>query len=333
MKAAVLNNVGEELLVCDVPDPVPGAGEAVVKVTAAALNRRDWWIREGKYPGLKFPITLGSDAVGVVSSVGSGVWGEWVGKRVIINPSLNWGENEEHQDPQRFEILGLPTNGTLAEYVKIPAENLCDGPNLLSDHEAAAIPLAGVTAYRAIAHRGKLNSGEKVLVTGVGSGAAVFALQFADALGGEVYVTSGHPDKIEKAKTLGALDGENYREVGWAERLKAKAGGFDLIVDSAGGAGFEDLIDLVNPGGRIVFFGATAGMPPKLPSAKVFYKQISLLGTTMGSPSDFAAMVNMFEIYKIRPLIDQVLPLEDANAAISALDSSSRMGKVVVQVA
>jgi NADPH:quinone reductase-like Zn-dependent oxidoreductase len=171
-----------------------------------------------------------------------------------------------------------------------------------------------------------------VLVTGVGSGAATFAVQFASATGANVYVTSSQVSKIEKARSLGATAGENYREEGWAERLKALTGGFDLIVDSAGGDGFNALIDIANPGGRIVFFGATAGVPSIFESRKVFWKQLSILGTTMGSPSDFAGMLSFLEKHRIRPLIDQTFSLEEANSAVDAMEGSDRMGKVVVRV-
>jgi len=268
----------------------------------------------------------------VVFEVGSGVDPAWHGRRVIVNPALHWGASERSQDFSSFEILGLPTDGTFAQYVKVPAENVFDRPDYLSDDEAAAIPLAALTAYRAVATRGGLGTGESVLITGVGSGTAVFALQISTAIGGKVYVTSSKPAKIERAKEMGALGGVDYREQGWAGKLKDAAGGFDLIVDSAGGEGFSDLIDLANPGGRIVFFGATAGTPSKFESRKVFWKQLSILGTTMGSPQEFAAMLELFVTHQIRPLVDKVFPLEHANDAVDALEESDRMGKIVLKV-
>jgi zinc-binding alcohol dehydrogenase/oxidoreductase len=332
MKAAVLRGVGEALTLEDVPDLTAGPGEAIVQVAAASLNRRDLWIRKGQYAGLKFPIVLGSDAVGVVTQVGEAVSEHWLNRPVIVNPSLFWGTSESHQDLKTYQILGLPRDGTFAEDVKVPAENLYDRPPELTDEEVAAIPLAGLTAYRAVVHRGALKAGENVLVTGVGSGAATFAVQIAALLGANVYVTSSQAAKIEKARGLGAIAGENYRKDGWADRLKAQSGGFDLIIDSAGGEGFNKLIDLANPGGRIVFFGATAGAPPNFESRKVFWKQLSILGTTMGSPADFASMLQFFEERRVRPLIDQVFSLAEANAAVDSLEDPSRIGKVVIKI-
>src|SRR5882724_6098242 len=178
-------------------------GTAIVKIYAAALNHRDVWIQKGLYAGLKYPIIPGSDGAGVVVSGPE----EWVGKEVIINPSIGWGSHATHQDQQTFEILGLPDDGTFAEYVKVPAANLFEKPEHLSFEEAAALPLAGVTAYRALFVRAQLRAKEKVLITGIGGGVAGSALKFAVAAGARVYVTSGNDEKIARAIAMGARAG------------------------------------------------------------------------------------------------------------------------------
>ena len=332
MKALVLAGVNQPLQLQEVPDPVPAPGEVVVAVEAAALNRRDLWIKKGQYAGLKFPIILGSDGCGRVERCGEGVDTAWQGRAVIINPGFGWGTNEQAQ-ADSFRILGLPDNGTFAEKVCVPATQLAGQPAHLDVPHAAALPLAGLTAYRALFSRCHLQPGERVLITGAGGGAAQFALQYAVAAGAKVFVTSGSEAKVARAVELGAAGGVSYREEGWSKKLKTLAGGgFDVTVDSAGGEGFLQVIELAAPGGRIAFFGATAGDPDKLPMRRIFWKQLSLLGTTMGSPADFAAMVRFVEEHKIVPLADQVFPLAEGDAAVTSMEQSEGFGKIVLTV-
>jgi NADPH:quinone reductase-like Zn-dependent oxidoreductase len=190
MKAAVLEGTEKPLVIKEVADPAAAPGWATVRVRAAALNHRDLWIRQGRYPGLKFPIILGSDGAGVVAAVGREADRGWVGRPVIINPSLDWGDDPRVQGPG-FRILGLPDDGTLAETVAVPVANLASPPAHLSTEQAAALPLGGLTAWRALFARGGLRAGETVLVTGIGGGVALLALQFAVAAGAAAYVTSG----------------------------------------------------------------------------------------------------------------------------------------------
>ena len=332
MKALVLAGVNQALQLQDVADPVPLPGEVVVAVEAAALNRRDLWIQKGQYAGLKFPIILGSDGCGRVERCGDGVDPAWLDREVIIDPALGWGDRPEVQ-ADSFRILGLPDNGTFAEKVSVPATQLVAKPAHLDVPHAAALPLAGVTAYRALFPRCGLKAGERVLVTGAGGGAAQFALQYAVAAGATVFVTSGSEAKVARAVELGAAGGVSYREDGWSKRLKTlSGGGFDVTVDSAGGPGFLDLIELAAPGGRIAFFGATVGDPDKLPMRRIFWKQLSLLGTTMGSPEDFAAMVRFVEEHKLVPQVDRMFPLAEGGAALAAMDKSEGFGKLVLTV-
>lgn len=314
------------------PDPVPAAGEAVVRLKAAALNHRDVWIKQGQYAGLKWPCIPGSDGAGVVSEVGEGVDPSWVARGVVINPSLGWGSRQAHQGEQ-FSILGLPLDGTLAEAVVVPAVQLSPKPAHLDWTEAAALPLAGLTAWRAVASRAQLRGGERVLISGIGGGVALFALQYAVALGAEVWVTSSSPEKIARAVALGAKGGFDYTKPEWGKLAVAEAGRFDVIVDSAGGEGFESLIEIAAPGGRIAFYGATRGNLPGLALRKVFFRQISLLGTTMGSPSDWSAMLAFVEQHHLKPVVSGVFPLAQAADAFALMERGGQFGKIVVRIA
>lgn len=328
MNAVVITEVKKPVVFQQVPDPVAAPGRAIVRLKAAALNHRDLWIQLGLYAGIKLPVIPGSDGAGVVESVGEGADASWVGREVIINPSLDWGPDVRAQGPQ-FRILGLPDSGTFAEKISIPAANLAAKPAHLSWQQAAALPLAGLTAWRALFTRAQLTGGERVLVTGVGGGAAAFALQFAVAAGAQVWVTSSSPDKIARAQTLGALGGVNYRDADWAAQLQKKAGGlFDVIIDSAGGEGFGKLIELTRPGGRIAFFGATTGNPPGLDLRKGFFRQISILGTTMGSPGDFAGMTQFVAMHRLVPVVDKVFPLAETEAAFRHMEAAAQFGKI-----
>lgn len=330
MRAVQLGAVNQ-LSIVDIDDPKPAAGEVVVALRAAALNHRDVWIKIGQYAGLKYPLVPGSDGAGVVESGGAGVDAGWVGREVIINPSFDWGTGEAAQGSQ-FTILGLPRMGTLATKIAVPVSQLAAKPAHLPWEDAAALPLAGLTAYRALFARGKLQPGERVMITGIGGGVALFALQFAVAAGAEVWVTSSSDEKIARAIGMGAKGGFNYATPGWADAA-GKVGTFDLIIDSAGGEGFGRLIDVASAGGRIVFFGATRGDPPVLPMRKVFWRQLSLLGTTMGSPADWTAMLEFVARQRLRPIVSQVFPLNQAAEAFGLMERGGQFGKIVVKVA
>jgi len=330
MNASVFVAVNQPLVYQAMPNPVALPGHAVVRLKAASLNHRDLWIQLGQYKGIQVPMILGSDGAGVVTAVGSPADSAWVGREVIINPALEWGNNPAAQS-SAFRILGLPDHGTFAEQIAIPVINLAPKPAHLSWTQAAALPLAGLTAWRALFTRAQLKKGERVLITGVGGGAASYALQFAVAAGAEVWVTSGSPEKIERAKALGAKGGVSYRESGWAPTLQKMAGGlFNVIIDSAGGEGFGSLIDVTAPGGRIAFFGATTGNPNALDMRKCFFRQINLLGTTMGSPTDFAGMAALVAEHRIVPAVDRTFPLAEAEQAFRLMESGTQFGKIVL---
>jgi NADPH:quinone reductase-like Zn-dependent oxidoreductase len=334
MRACVLNQVQEPLQLVDVEEPELAAGEVLVELKAAALNRRDFWITQGKYPRIRTPVILGSDGAGVVSRIGPGLpehWADRMGQEVTIYPGLDWGNSEVVQGDQ-FTVLGMPRNGTLASHVSVPADCVYAKPAHLSWVEAAALPVAGVTAWRAVFTRGRLQRGEHVLVSGVGGGVATFALLFAVAAGARVCVTSSSADKIGRAVTLGAVAGYDYNRADWHEAVIAAHGPAGLIVDSAGGPGYANLISLAAPGGRIVNYGATAGPPERVDLFKVFWRQLRLIGSTMGSPREFRAMLDFVGRHKIRPVIDQVFSLDQVNQALERLRHSGQFGKVVLEL-
>lgn len=329
MKCLVLNEVKGSLQLEERPDLEPAAGEVVVQIRSAALNRRDWWITQGMYPGIELPCVLGSDGSGVVTKCGEGVDASWQNREVIIDPGLKWGDDEKVQHPA-FNILGLPTDGTFATEMVVPAGQLYDRPQHLDWNESAALPLGGVTAWRAVFTQGGLQSGEKVLITGIGGGVATFALQFAVAAGAKVWVTSSSPDKIQRAVELGAQGGYNYTDDEWWKQMVKETGSPDLIIDSAGGPGYKALLNLAANGGRVVNYGATAGPPEKVDLFKLFWKQLHLIGSTMGSPADFAAMLNFVNEHEIHPVVDAVVPLADGDKAVRQMATSPQFGKYVL---
>ncbi len=330
MKGIVLNNLLEDKIQLEeIPVPIPQPDEVVVQVKAAALNHRDEWSRKGLYPNLKNGVVLGSDGAGIVQSIGSEVSSSWLGKEVLINPAIHWGSNQAAQG-KNFEILGMPRNGTLAEYVAIPADRLHEKPTHLSWEEAAALPLAGLTAYRALVYQGLVKAGENVLVTGIGGGVAQVAAKFAIALGANVYASSSSEEKSQMALSLGISEVFNYTSGNWIQKSLEKTGGFDLIIDGASGDSLNELITVCKPGGRIVFYGATQGNPSKLEARKVFWNQLKIMGSTMGSDQDFDEMINLIEKHQIRPIIDRTFPLEKAVEAFDRMKAGAQFGKLVL---
>jgi NADPH:quinone reductase-like Zn-dependent oxidoreductase len=309
MKAAILKSINNEIAIEDIATPVPGEDEVVVKIVSAAVNHRDVFIQQGLYGNIQLPCVLGSDAVGTITETGTNVDAAMVGERVTINPTLYWGESEAVQS-RKFRILGMPDNGTFAEYVKVPYENVFRTPSHLSDAEAAALPLAGVTAFRALFRQGGFMRGERVLITGIGGGVALMALQLATAVDAQVYVTSSQTEKIEKAVKLGAEGGVNYTNRNWSDNLKNNAGHFDLIVDGAAGDDFGKLASLAAPGGRIVVYGGTAGKINNLSLQRIFWKLLTIKVSTMGTNSHFENMLTLVQEHTVYPVVHTVFRLE-----------------------
>eukprot|EP01062_Namystynia_karyoxenos_P056358 TRINITY_DN47309_c0_g1_i1.p1 TRINITY_DN47309_c0_g1~~TRINITY_DN47309_c0_g1_i1.p1 ORF type:complete len:373 (+),score=131.22 TRINITY_DN47309_c0_g1_i1:66-1121(+) len=316
-----------------VPIPEPRQGQALVRIRCGALNHRDNWMTMGMYPRIKFDRTLGSDGSGTVQSVGPGVDKSWVGQNVIIDPSLHWGPDVAAPGP-KFQILGMPADGTFAEYIAVPAEQLYRTPEWMTPAQAAALPLAGSTAWRALTTKGGCRRGSAVLVTGVGGGVALFALQFAAALGAEVTVTSGSAEKLQRAKDLGAAHTANYRQKGWAKELTAavrkRSGGFDCIIDGAGGAAFDDLIKMLKPGGKLVTYGVTAGPPKRVTLPTLFLNNADIAGTAMAAPQDFRAMMECINRHRIVPVVDSERPVAEFQQQLERMRKGEQFGKLVV---
>jgi NADPH:quinone reductase-like Zn-dependent oxidoreductase len=316
----------------DIPDPVPQRGEAVVALRAAALNRRDWWVwtAEGY---CTLPVTLGSDGAGVIAAVGDDVRGLAPGDEVVIDPTLNWGPLEDAPLPE-FDILGAPTDGTFAELVVAPAENLAPKPPRLSWPEAAAVNLGGLTAWRAAVTCAGAAPGRTLLITGAGSGVSSFAIQIAAARSARVYVTSSTEEKLDQARALGATGGVTYREPDWPERIVALAGGsLDAAIDSYGGPSWEGALRALRVGGTLVSFGDTSGPETTLTTAEVYWRWRTVRGTSMGSPREYRAMLSHVAAASWRPAIDSVFALDEIDAAVRRLDAPARFGKVVLSIA
>jgi NADPH:quinone reductase-like Zn-dependent oxidoreductase len=336
MRAIVLRKPGapENLSIEEVEDPTPAADEVVVRLKAAALNHRDVWIRSGTgayAAGFERRVILGSDGAGEIVAAGRDAGARLVGQSVVINPSLDWGEDDLAQGP-KFRILGLPDDGTYAEQIRVPARNVHAKPAALSFEEAAAIPLAALTAYRAVVSRARVQPGETVLVTGVGGGVSTFAVQIAARLGARVLVTSGSDAKLARARELGASGGANYRTQDWAREILAQTGGAgpDVAIDSVGGSTFVRAVEILRPGGRIATYGATTGPLQDYVLRNLFWRQITVLGTTMGSPREFAAMLALYGEGGLRPVVDRVFPLAEAAAAHRRMEEAEQFGKIVL---
>lgn len=334
MKAIVLREPGgpDQLRLEEVPTPEPGPEEVLVALRAAALNRRDILIRSRPQMADMMPLIPGSDGAGIIAALGPEVNRLQVGDEVVINPALKWGFLESYPSPD-FQILGGPTDGTYAQFIRVPAENIFPKPAHLSFEQAAALPLAGLTAWRALITKAQLIPGERVLIPGIGSGVATIALQIAKMAGARVYVTSHSDEKLEKALALGAEGAINYTQTGWPEEIKrVGGGGFEVVIDSVGAATFNQAIDLLVGGGRLVTFGATSGSGASLEIRTFYHKQISLMGTTMGSPKEFADMLTAVDGGKIKPVVDRTFPLGEASAAHHRLEKHEQFGKIVLSI-
>lgn len=322
MQAVRLHQYGglETLRPESAPDPVVPPGWVLVELRAAALNWHDCLVRQGRYP-TPLPLIPGADGAGVRRDTGD---------EVVILPSLWWGDRDEAPGA-RFEILGDHVDGTYAELVAVPEENVRPKPAALSWEEAAALPLAGVTAHRALFGRGGLRAGERVLILGAGGGVATFLVAFAHRAGARVTVTSSSQAGIDGARELGASEGVLYTDEGWPAAAREATGGegFDLVIDPVGS--WADAITTLRPGGRLVTFGANAAERADLSIRPYYFGQYSLLGTTMGSPRDFAAMLALVDrMPDWRPVVGTVLPLDRAADAQRLLEDGGNRGKVVL---
>jgi zinc-binding alcohol dehydrogenase/oxidoreductase len=332
MRAALFKSKDQPLVVQTIQKPKPVKDQVLIRLYSAALNHRDIWLIREQTQSFPNGITLGSDGSGIVEAVGEDANPLLIGAEVIINPSHNWGTNPFVQGDS-FKILGFPDNGTFSDYIVVSKQYVFEKPEHLSFVQAAALPLSGLTAYRALFSKARLRANEKVLITGIGGGAALWALNFAAAYNARVYVTSSSDEKIARAKNHGAVNGFNYKESDWVEKAIRETGGFDIIIDSAGGAGFSKLIDLALPGARIVNFGRTAGNISDLSTRNLYWKQISIFGSTMGTRDEFMSMLDFVESRKIVPIIDKIFSLENIDQAFARMEEGNQFGKIVLEIA
>ncbi len=330
MKALVLKQ--ENFGVEEVQTPELQEGQALVKIHYAALNHRDHWIRVGQYAKIQLPAILGSDGCGLVEKVHPGTDASWVGKQVVINPNINWGPNPKHQQKD-YQILGMPAQGTLSEYIAVHIDRLHEKPEYLSDEQAAAFPLAGMTAYNALFNKGHAEKEMNILISGVGGGVAQFAFLFAVAIGANVYVTSSKDHVIDKCMQLGGKGGCDYHNKEDLKNMGKAIGGFDIIIDSACGDGMNDLLSTLKPTGKFVFYGATKGLPKELNLRNIFWNHLQILGSTMGSDEDFFKMLDFCTEHKIQPIIDKTFDLENGVAAFERMEKGEQFGKIIIKIA
>ena len=318
----------EELTLSDVDDPFPTSNEVIIGLKTAALNHRD--LNFFNRP-VEAPVILGSDGSGVIEEVGEAIEGWSRGDEVIIYPSLDWG-NRQDAFSEKFTILGGPRDGTFAEKIVVPAANAYKKPAHLSFEEAAALPLAGLTAYRALFFRARVEVGERVLIHGIGGGVALFALQFAKARGAIVMVTSQHDDKLEQAQTLGADYGVNSSHVDWVKAAREWSGGdgVEVVIESIGGEYLSKSLETLRLGGRLVTFGRSLSTNATIDIGVTFWNHLSILGSTMGSPADFTGMLELVNANSIVPVVDSVRPLAEGRDAFQRMADSQQFGKLVL---
>jgi zinc-binding alcohol dehydrogenase/oxidoreductase len=299
----------------DVPDPEPRDGELLVELRAASLNHLDIWIRKG-LPSVPKPRILGADGAGVIAGTG---------ERVVINPGI--------MTNGKLHIVGETMDGTHAELIAIPRDYLHPIPGDLSFEEAAAFPLTFETAYRMLVPRARLQEGEWVLIWGIGGGVATAALSLAKALGAHVVVTSSNDAKLEQAKALGADVAVNHDTGDVVAAVKeVTGGGAHVVVDSVGEATWKRTLDAARPEGRIVVCGATTGPNPPAALHRVWWKQLSILGSSMGTPEDFEHVYELVAAGKARPIVDRVFPLAEARAAHERLEAGEQLGKIILSI-
>ncbi|KAI9002057.1 hypothetical protein DFJ74DRAFT_613809 [Hyaloraphidium curvatum] len=326
----------DPLILTTSPTPKPGPGQVLVRLRAAALNHKDIYYREGMMPLIKYGATLGCDGAGDVAAVGDGVEPSLVGRAVYLNSQVGWESDPVKPEDRKVNgTLGsYPLPGTLAEYIVVPRSIVHDKPPHLSYEEAAAVPLAGLTAWRALVTLGEAKKGSKILVPGIGGGVAIFALQFGLALGCEVWVTSGSDEKLARAIKLGAKGGVNYKRKDWATELEKLSGGeFDAIIDGSSGPNTRIFMRLVKEGGIISIYGAVAGSNSTITMPYIWFKACQLRGSRMGNNAEFRAMTKLINETGMRPEVSGVWDgLEAFEGAFEEMREGKQFGKLVVRI-
>ncbi len=342
MKAAVIHQHGDldVVQVEDLDEPKPGPGEVVLQVLCAGLNHLDIWVRRGR-PGaqLQTPHILGSDAVGTVTAVGEGVQAPQVGEQVIVNPALSCGRCEfcrrgQQSECVSFGIMGQSRSGTFAEHIAVPADNCYPRPAHLSDEEAGVLALDHVTAWRMLMTRAQLKPGETVLIHGIGGGVALAALQLAKLVGAGVFVTSSSNHKLSRARTRGADHTLNYEKANvpkWIE-YETAGRGVDVAVDAVGAATWPLDFACVRKGGRLVLCGVTTGSKAESDLRTLYWNQLTILGSTMGSTEDFRQMLRAVTVNKLEPVVDRVYRLARVRDAMERMETGGQFGKIALQI-
>jgi NADPH:quinone reductase-like Zn-dependent oxidoreductase len=319
---------GPEVLVLEeAPDPAPGPGEVLIRLRASALNHLDVWIRKG-LPSVPKPRILGADGAGVVEALGEGVESFETGQRVVINPGVEQADGSIH-------VVGEHGDGTNAELIAVPATNVYPMPDGLSFEDAAAFPLVFETAYRMLVTRAALREGEWVLLWGIGGGVSTAGLAIARALGARTIVTSSSDAKLERARELGADAVVNHATGDVKATVHEVTGGHgaDVVVDSVGDATWRTSLDVAARDGRIAVCGATSGPNPPAALHRVWWKQLTILGSTMGTKADFEGAYELVASGRARPVVDEVVPLEEIRAAHARLEAGEQLGKIVLSIA
>ena len=343
MRAAVIREHGglEQVRVEEISDPKCAEDEVILNVRSAGLNHLDIWVRKGRGEGkLSEPHVLGSDAAGVVMAVGAKVQTVAVGDEVVLNPGISCGccdycNRGEQSECVSFGILGLSRRGTFAEQVAVPARNVFSKPSHMSFDEAGAFVLAHLTAWRMLMTRAQLRPGQTVLIHGIGGGTALSALQLAKLAGARVIVTSSSDEKLDRAGRIGADHTINYDTgndvVQYAKDLTSGAG-VDIVFDTVGAATWPIDFSVVRRGGKIVLCGITSGAEAVTNLQSLYWNQLTIMGSTMGSNEDFRQMVKAVAVAKLRPVIDSVTPLENIADAMGKMEAAEQFGKIVLEV-
>jgi len=342
MRAIAIHRHGgpDELRLDELPKPVAGRGEVTVKLSAASLNHLDIWVRNG-IPGLKltFPHVMGSDGSGTIEEVGEGGEGLLSGDRVLIDPGISCGQCEfcmkgEQSQCVTFHLLGEHIHGTFADYVVVPRENVYPIPPHLSFEEAAALPLIFLTAWRMLVTRAKLKAGEDILVIGIGGGVAGAVLQLSLAMGARVIATSGGPKKVERALEMGAFHAFDHHERDIADEVRriTNQHGVDVCVETVGTATWQKSLQSLAKGGRLVTCGATSGPLGETDIRRIFWNQLTILGSTMGNRSDVIEMLQFVEKKNLKPIIDSTYPLEEVREAHERMIHGEQFGKLVLKI-
>jgi len=342
MKAVYFEKHGgpEVLRLGELEDPVPGHDDVVIDVKATSLNHLDLFVRRGA-PGIKVPLPhiLGSDASGVVSAIGDGVTGVKAGDRVLVDPTLTCGRCEtcargDGTLCRRFGVVGEHSWGAYAEKLVVPSKNVIGIPDSLSFETAAAVPLVFVTAWRMLITRGEVGPGEDVLILGGAAGVGIACIQIAKLTGARVFAAAAGKEKLDLCRSLGADVLIDYREEDFVKRVREETGnrGVDVCVDYIGRETWGKSLRVVNGGGRVLTCGATTGFDPETDLRHVFYRQLKIIGSTMGTKSDLMAALKHVFTGEMKPAIGRVMPLEEVAEAHRLMEARRVLGKVVIRV-